>query len=71
MFIAELLSEDRPKIRKVSKVRADDSTEVTYEVLDSAGVTVKTGLSKQTAQDYLKQHYFELVNEDQNSKHGH
>ena len=37
MFIAELLSEDRPKIRKVSKVRADDSTEVTYEVLDKIG----------------------------------
>ena len=63
MFISDFLSEDKPKIRKVTKTRADDSVETTYEVLNAKGVTVKTGMSKETAASWLKQHYADLVTE--------
>jgi|LauGreDrversion4_2_1035121.scaffolds.fasta_scaffold1265319_1 hypothetical protein len=68
MFISDFLSEDKPKIRKVTKTRADDSVETTYEVLNSKGVTVKTGMSKETAADYLKHHYPDLVAETYRKK---
>jgi hypothetical protein len=63
MFISEFLTEDRPKIRKVTKVRPDDTVETTYEILNSQGQTVKTGLSKSLAAEYLKSHYPELMAE--------
>ena len=69
MFISEFLAEDRPQIRKVTKTRADDTIETTYEVLNSKGVTVKTGLSKEMAAAWLKCHYQDLVAEAYNKKY--
>ena len=60
MNIKEILNEDAPKIRKVSKENADGTVSVTYEVLNSEGATVKTGMSKDLAQDYLNAHRDEL-----------
>ena len=60
MNIREILNEDAPRIRQVKKENPDDSTSVTYEVLNSEGVTVKTGLTKELATSYLNDHRGEL-----------
>lgn len=53
-----------PRIRRVTKELADGTKLVTYEVLDSEGVTVKSGLSKELAKSYLSTHRYELMRED-------
>jgi len=60
MKIHEFITESKPKIRKVTKTRPDDSEEITYEVIDSEKRTVKTGMSKEVASSYLKNHFSEL-----------
>jgi len=63
MRFSEIINEDKAKIRKVKKTRADDSVEITFEVLNSDGVTVKTGMSKETASKYLEDHSSKLNKE--------
>jgi hypothetical protein len=60
MNIREILNEDAPRIRRVKKENADGSVSVTYEVLNSKGVTVKTGMSREIAKSYLNAHRGEL-----------
>lgn len=60
MNIREILNKDAPQIRRVKKENADGSTSVTYEVLNSEGETVKTGMSKELATSYLNAHRDEL-----------
>lgn len=60
MNIREILNEDAPRIRQVKKENLDGSTSVTYEVLNSRGETVKTGLTKELATSYLNDHRGEL-----------
>ena len=64
MNIKEILNEDgnAPRIRKVKKENLDGSISVTYEVLNSEGATIKTGMSKDLAQSYLNAHRDELSN---------
>jgi hypothetical protein len=53
----------RPYIRKVEHERADGSIETTYELLDSNGRTIKTGMSKETAMSVLKRYRADHVRE--------
>jgi hypothetical protein len=53
----------RPFIRKVEHERADGTIETTYELLDSNGRTIKTGMSKQTAMSVLKRYRADHVSE--------
>lgn len=48
--------EESARIRAVKRQRADGSVETTYELVNARGVTVKTGMSKDTALSHLK-HY--------------
>ena len=48
--------ESSARIRAVKTPRADGSVETTYELVNAQGVTVKAGMSKETAQSHLK-HY--------------
>ncbi|MCX7592751.1 MAG: hypothetical protein N2235_03105 [Fischerella sp.] len=52
-----------PRIRRVTKELADGTKITTYEVLDSEGVTVKSGLSLELAKEYLSTHRYELMRE--------
>lgn len=54
------LNLNRAKVQKVTRQRADDSTEVRYHVKDSDGVTVKIFDDKATANKYLSDNRFEL-----------
>jgi hypothetical protein len=53
----------RPFIRKVEHERADGTIETTYELLDSNGRTIKTGMSKQTAMSVLKRYRADHIRE--------
>ena len=44
------------RIRAVKRERPDGSIETTYELVNANGVTIKTGMSKETAGSLLK-HY--------------
>lgn len=55
----EFLSESY-KIRKVKRVRPDDSIEVKYEVLDSRGVTRKIFLDRSTAESWARENWMDL-----------
>lgn len=55
----EFLSEAY-KIRKVKRVRPDDSIEVKYEVLDSRGVTRKIFLDRSTAESWARENWMDL-----------
>lgn len=48
------------KIRKVKKVRPDDSVEVKYEVLDSNGVTRKIFADLETAKSWARENWMDL-----------
>jgi mono/diheme cytochrome c family protein len=54
---------NRPYIRKVKYERADGTVEVTYELLDSDGKTIKTGMSKEIAMSVLKHYRANRVSE--------
>jgi hypothetical protein len=48
------------KIRKVKRVRPDDSIEIKYEVLDSRGVTRKIFLDRSTAESWARENWIDL-----------
>ena len=54
---------NRPYIRKVKYERADGTVEVTYELLDGDGKTIKTGMSKEIAMSVLKHYRANRVSE--------
>ena len=54
------VKEGEPGIRRVSRKRVDDSTEVRYHVIDSDGVTRKTFDDLKFAKEWFNAHKFEL-----------
>ena len=54
----EMAEDKKPsaQIRSVKRERPDGSIETTYEIINADGVTIKAGLSQETAKSLLKQY---------------